>query len=150
MNWSTDSQGLFYQGWLTAADDVQGIRRPQIKFHRLGDDPALDRVVFEDDEEPHSVKYNALPLDAGTAVVYRVLGGAEVPLAVYLAKRDDAGTWRTTAVVRPNLRWGRFVGLAGRNLLLRTFGPGPLSDRRGRSPTRSPPASSCPRAVTPS
>jgi prolyl oligopeptidase len=120
MNWSIDSRGLFYQGWLTAADDVQGIRRPQIKFHRLGDDPALDRVVFEDDEEPHSVKYNALPLDDSTAVVYRVLGGAEVPLAVYLAKRDDAGTWRTTTVVRPNLRWGRFVGLSGRNLLLRT------------------------------
>lgn len=49
--WLGDT-GFFYQYWLAANETKDGRRRPQLRFHRLGDPQERDEVVHEDEEHP--------------------------------------------------------------------------------------------------
>lgn len=121
MNWDTDSKGLYYQNWLTAVEDEAGMRKPQVRYHRIGESIASDVVVFEDESDPKVNKYNARPLDANRAIVYRLLGAAEVPLSLYIVEKDNNGGFkRARALMKPNRYWGRLVGADGNKVLVRT------------------------------
>lgn len=126
MNWDVDGKGLYYQFIANSVtEDLRGVRRPEVRYHVVGEPIVNDRVVFRDDEPVPSVRYHAKPIDANTAVVYRQLGAAEIPMALHVATKKADGTFRSDPILLANKTWGRYTGRDGTKLIFRSSMRGP-------------------------
>ncbi len=100
--WTHDDAGFFYGRYpeppADAAYDAPN-RDMQLRYHRLGSDPAEDPVVFATPEQPEWV-YEPEVTDDGRLLVVSVSRGTDPTNRVYVA---DLSAGPETATVRPLL-----------------------------------------------
>jgi len=100
--WTHDDAGFFYGRYPEppegAAYDAPN-RDMELRYHRLGTDPAADRLVFSTPHEPEW-GYEPEVSDDGRLLVLRVWRGTDPETRIYVA---DLGDGVERAVVRPLL-----------------------------------------------
>ena len=125
VTWDPSGDAIYYEHWLSADEDQHGLREPQIWRHTLKHDGLmhnnlkipthqpneLDKIVFEDPERPHTVRYGIATIDRDRILVYRVQGQAEVPQTAYLVSRLRSKRPLQTKLLQPQQGFGRFLGL---------------------------------------
>ncbi|TAK01442.1 MAG: S9 family peptidase [Chloroflexota bacterium] len=127
--WSPDETGFFYGCYPEpppgAAYDAPNVNM-ELRYHRLGADPADDRVVFATPNHP-DWGFEPEVSEDGRLLVVTVWRGTDQENRVYVA---DLGAGVEGAVVRPVLDAAdadyTYVASIGRTLLLRTDKDAPL------------------------
>lgn len=122
MSWAIDSKGVFYPSSAGIIADLKALRSPGVKYHELGAPLENDHVIFSGiNEESSSSRWNAKAYDNEYAIVYRDQGIAEIPLAAFLVKIKPQGLVEAPqALVATNKYFGKFIGVHGSEIFLRT------------------------------
>ncbi|ANM29720.1 hypothetical protein ABI59_09230 [Acidobacteria bacterium Mor1] len=124
--WDRGSRGFFYQKYGTYAALMEGAApAPQIRYHRVGTDPAADPVVYERPDRPSMLFNPRLSSDLRYLIVHLNDGSRTHNQVVYL-DLDADGAEFTTLIEEADASY-RFEANQGTRFLFRSTLDAPRS-----------------------
>lgn len=130
LGWALDSKGLYYSKWPAlevefnlVKNNVERAGGVDVAYHRIGDDPTHDVIVFKNELKSTNFSVDEIP---GTRmlVAHRTKLGFAHQLTMFVGVPRADGSFKWTDIVRSHRHVGRFVTATSQDVIAVSSEPG--------------------------